>query len=261
MADALFEAEAASAQIPPLVSTFADVSVSDAYRIQQLVVDRKVELGARIVGHKVGLSSRAMQAMLGVDEPDFGHLLDSMIFDDQSELQIERFCQPRVEFEVAFVLDQRLSGPGCTVADVFRSTAFVLPSIEIIDSRFEDWKITLADTVADNASSAGFVLGGTPTKLTGLDLRTVGCVARKNGAIVATGAAGAVLGHPAKAVAWLANTLAQFGVELEAGEVVLPGSCTAAVGVEAGDAIGVDFAGLGHVGVSFVKSRGDQREG
>jgi 2-keto-4-pentenoate hydratase len=252
MATALLEAERTATQIPPLTDAHPEVTVADAYAIQQIVVDHKVAGGQRIVGHKVGLSALAMQQMLGVDEPDFGHLLDGMVVDDQDEVEITRFCQPRVEFEVAFVLDRPLTGPSSTIADVLAATRFVMPSIEIIDSRFTDWKIALCDTVADNASSAGVVLGGTPIDPIGLDLRTIGCVGRKNGEVVATGAAGAVLGNPARAVAWLANTLFGFGVALEAGQVVIPGSCTAAVSVEAGDSIRADFDRLGHVSVNFV---------
>jgi len=252
VATALLEAERTATQIPQLTADHPDVELADAYAIQQLVVARKLDEGQRVVGHKVGLSALAMQQMLGVDEPDFGHLLDAMVHDDQSEVGVSTFCQPRVEFEVAFVLDRALQGPSCSVADVLAATRFVLPSIEIIDSRFSDWKIALCDTVADNASSAGVVLGGTATDPMGLDLRTVGCVARRNGEVVATGAAGAVLGHPARAVAWLANTLHGFGVGLEAGHVVIPGSCTAAIPVAAGDSIRADFGGLGHVSVTFA---------
>jgi 2-keto-4-pentenoate hydratase len=153
--------------------------------------------------------------------------------------------------EVAFVLEDTIEGPGTTVAEVMRKTAFVLPAIEVIDSRVRDWRITLADTIADNASSARVVLGGNPTSLTDVDVRLLGGILRRRGEIVETGASGAVLGNPATAVAWLANKLAEFGGRLEAGHVVMPGACTRAVDVEAGDAIRAEFDVLGSVQVAF----------
>lgn len=250
-ARALAAAERDRAPIEPLTATYADIDVVDAYEIQLIQIREKLEAGALIRGHKVGLSSRAMQKMMKVDEPDYGHLLDSMFVFEGGRIEAGALCYPRVEIEVAFVLGAPLSGPACTVADVLRATAYVAPAIEIIDSRIRDWQIKLPDTIADNASSARVVLGATATPLAGLDLRTLGGVLRKNGAIVETGAAGAVLGNPATAVAWLANKVHQFGVSLEEGHVVLPGALSRAVDVAGGDTIRAEFDQLGAVSVAF----------
>ena len=250
-ADALHDAEVHRRPIAPLTHRFPQMSLVDAYGIQLLNVAHRVETGAIVRGHKVGLSSRAMQQMMAVDEPDYGHLLSDMFVAENTPIDITRLCQPRVEVEIAFVLGEALPAPGCIVADVLRCTAFVLPALEIIDSRIQDWNIDLPDTVADNASSGLVVLGGRRTALDGLDLRTVGAVLRRNGCVVATGASGAVLGNPATAVAWLANTVHRFGVSLAAGHVILPGSCTRAVDVRPGDVVRADFDVLGPVSIRF----------
>jgi 2-keto-4-pentenoate hydratase len=250
-ADALAEAERTRIPIDPLTTQWAEIDVVDAYEIQLANIADRLKAGALVRGHKVGLSARAMQAMMGVDEPDYGHLLDDMFFFEGDAVPAGRYLYPRVEVEVGFVLGAPLSGPACSVADVLAATAFVCPAIEIIDSRIRDWKIRIADTIADNASSAGVVLGGRRTPLAGVDLRTIGAVLRRNGEIVQTGAAGAVLGNPATAVAWLANTVHRFGVSLEAGHVILPGSCTRAVDVRPGDVVRADFDVLGPVSIRF----------
>lgn len=251
-AAALERAEADRTPIAPLTETFPSMDVADAYEIQLINIARRVADGAIVRGHKVGLSSRAMQQMMGVDEPDYGHLLHDMFVFEDSDVVAGNYCYPRVEVEVAFVLGHALEGPACTVAHVLRATEYVVPAIELIDSRIRDWRITLPDTIADNASSAGVVLGGNPRRLTQLDVRMVAAVLRRNGHIVETGVSGAVLGNPATAVAWLANKVHSFGVTLEAGHVILPGSCTRAIDVAPGDSIRADFADLGHVAVSFV---------
>ena len=249
---ALRTAEETRQVIGPLTDTYPGIDVVDAYEIQLVNIRKRVAEGAQIRGHKVGLSAKAMQQMLGVHEPDYGHLLDDMFVDEGSSIPASRFCQPRAEIEVAFVLGARLEGPGVTVADVVRATDYVLPSIEIVDSRLADWKIKIQDTIADNASSAALVLGGRPTKLTDVDPALIGATLRKNGEIVETGCSGAVLGNPVIAVAWLANKVAQFGVALEPGNVIMPGSCTRMIPVAAGDHVRADFDGLGHVAVRFV---------
>ena len=250
VADALHDAERHGRPIPPVTEMWPGLDADDAYAIQRANVERRVNAGAVVRGHKVGLTARAMQEMLGVSQPDYGHLLDDMFVADGGTTA-DRYCAPRVEPEVAFVLDAPLHGAGCTVADVLRATAFVVPALEIIDSRIADWRITLADTIADNASSAGVVLGARTTAVDGLDLATLGVVLRRNGEIVETGAAGAVLGNPVLAVAWLAKTLHGLGVGLEAGHVVLPGSCTRAIEVGPGDVVRADFDVLGGVSVRF----------
>jgi 2-keto-4-pentenoate hydratase len=252
VAAALTEAyETRSPVDPPSATT--EMTVEDAYEIQTLQVERWVAQGACVRGHKVGLTARAMQRLLGVDQPDFGRLLDTMLFATGDRVDSCRFLQPRVEPEIAFVLGRDLEGPGVTPVDVIRSTEFVVASLELIDSRIRDWKITLVDTIADNASSGAVVLASRPVLPGAIDLRLAGCNLYRNGALVATGAGGAVLGDPVRAVAWLANILARAGEVLRAGDVVLPGSCTMAIPVGAGDSIHAEFAGIGAVQVSFGK--------
>ncbi len=251
-AAALAAAELNRAPIAPPTEQWPGLDASDAYEVQLINTRDRLAKGAVLRGHKVGLTSRAMQQMLGVDEPDYGHLLSDMFVPEASALTTAEFCKPRVEVEVAFVLGEALEGPGVTVADVLRATAFVLPAIEIIDSRVRDWKITLPDTIADNASSARVVLGGNAIRPDAVDLRLLGCVLRRNGEIVETGASGAVLGNPATAVVWLANKLAQLGARLGAGHVIMPGACTRAVDVVAGHNIRGEFDELGSVTVRFV---------
>lgn len=250
-ADALFEAAETGVAIDPISETYEKLDVVDAYEIQLRNIRRRHAAGRLIRGHKVGLSAKAMQQMVGVSEPDYGHLLDDMFFYEADTIPTDRLLQPRVEIEVAFVLGASLQGPGVTVADVLRATEYVLPSLEIVDSRVRDWKITIGDTIADNASSGVLVLGGNPTRLTDVDVRTIGAVLRKNGQIIETGCCGAVLGNPVTAVAWLANKVAAFGVTLEPGHVVLPGSCTRMAPVAAGDVVHADFDVLGHVSALF----------
>jgi 2-keto-4-pentenoate hydratase len=251
LADRLFVAQRASAQVEPFSNTVPGFNIEDAYQVQLINVARRVAAGAMVRGHKVGLSAKVMQQMLGVHEPDYGHLLDDMFVDDGDTISMSELCQPKAEIEVAFVLGAALQGPGVTPADVIRATEFVLPSIEIVDSRVQDWRITICDTIADNASSAAVVLGARPTRLTDVDPSLIGAVLRKNGEVVETGCSGAVLGNPVTAVAWLANKVAQFGVRLEPGQVVLPGSCTRMVEVVAGDVIRAEFDVLGSVSVRF----------
>lgn len=234
---------------PP--SAAGAMDADDAYAVQLLQVEQWVGAGATVRGHKVGLTSRAMQKMLGVDEPDYGHLLDSMFVASGERLAPERFLQPRAEPEIAFVLGDDLCGPGVTTAAVLRATDFVLAALEIIDSRIRDWQITLLDTIADNASCGAVVLASTPIRPGALDLRLAGCNLYRNGELVATGAGGAVLGDPVRAVAWVANTLGARGIALHAGDVVMPGSCTAAFPLCPGDTVHADFAGLGPVTVSL----------
>ncbi|HMG40793.1 MAG TPA: 2-keto-4-pentenoate hydratase [Acidimicrobiales bacterium] len=248
-AELLGSARRSRTAIPPLTSTFPDFTVDEAYGAQLVNVRERLESGARIVGHKVGLTSVAMQEMLGVSEPDYGHLLDDMAV--TGSVEAGRFLQPRVEIEIAFVLGEPLKGPGVTEADVLAATRFVAPAIEIIDSRIADWQIKLADTVADNGSAGGFVVGDVHTPPSEVDLPAVSATLSLNGQEVATGTGAAVLGDPATAVCWLANKLAAFGASLDAGHIVLPGSCTRAFDVRAGDQVEARFEGLGSATVVF----------
>ena len=252
LAEMLFNAEKLRKPIPPLSDTDSGISVDEAYRIQLRVVAMKRSSGQVVVGKKISITSRAMQTMLGVDEPDYGHILDGMVVMEGERIPSSDLIQPRIEGELAFVLKEDLKGPGVTLSDVIRCSEGVIPSLEIIDSRIVDWKIKLPDTVADNASSARIVLGGKITPLLGLDLRTVGMVLEKNGEVAATAAGAAVLGNPPQAVAWLANKLAAYGISLRKGEVILSGSLTAAVPVAAGDFIRADFGPLGDAKIKFA---------
>jgi 2-keto-4-pentenoate hydratase len=252
VAELLRVAEETRVAVPPVIQSHPDIDMVDAYEIQLRNIRRRIEAGARIVGHKVGLSSLAMQQMMGVDESDYGHLLDDMVLSESMPVDASRYLIPRVEVEVGFVLGDDLPGEGCTVDDVIRATEYVVPAIELIDSRIADWKIGIYDTIADNASSAGLVLGRERRKPDELDLTAIDATLTRNGEQVATGRSDAVLGNPALAVAWLAGKVASFGVRLEAGHVVLPGSCTRAYDVKGGDSVVAAFEGLGTVSVSFV---------
>jgi len=242
--------------VEPLTATYPGLTVDDAYEIQLLQVRRWLADGAQVKGHKVGLTSAAMQRQLGVNQPDYGHLRDGMFWLEHEHIPLPQFIQPRVEPEIAFVLARPLRGPGVTVAEAVAAVDFVLPALEIIDSRIKDWKIGLVDTIADNASSGGVVLGSTPVPLSGLDLRLAGCTLHKNGELAGTGAGGAVLGSPVSALVWLANTVGTRGVVLEPGQVILPGSVTAAIPVSAGDTVTARFAGLGGLTARFSKGAG-----
>ena len=249
----LYQAQENRIPIAPLTGRYDGLDANGAYEIQLHNIARRLGTGRVVKGHKVGLSARAMQELLGVNEPDYGHLLDDMFCFESEPIDTSRFLQPRVEIEVAFVLGTSLVGPGVTVADVLRATEFVLPSIEIVDSRVAEWRIQLADTIADNASSGAVVLGGSPSLVADLeDLRLIGATLRANGQLREAGASGAVLGNPAVAVAWLANKVSAFGVSLDPGHVIMPGSCTRMIPVTAGDVVRADFDGLGHVTAVFA---------
>jgi 2-oxopent-4-enoate/cis-2-oxohex-4-enoate hydratase len=251
VADALFAAELARQAIDKPTDTHA-LTIDDAYAIQQINVQRRVAKGARLVGRKIGITSKAVMEWLKVTEPDFGALLDDMIVDDGGTCLRSSLLQARVEGEIAFVLEKDLDLPRCTAVDVLGATAWIAASIEIIDSRVKDWKLTLPDTVADNASSARFVLSSTKTKLRDLCLPLVGCALRKNGRVASSGAGAACLGNPVNAVVWLARTLAKQGTPLQAGDVVLSGALCPVVPVEAGDVVDVDVRGVGRCSVRFT---------
>ncbi|MDT5148039.1 MAG: 2-keto-4-pentenoate hydratase [Mycobacterium sp.] len=247
----LAQAERSREPIAPLTAAQPDIDVVDAYEIQLINIRQRVAEGARIVGHKVGLSSKAMQQMMGVDEPDYGHLLDEMEVFEDSPVKASRYLYPRVEVEVGFILGADLPGAGCTEDDVLAATEALAPSIELIDTRITDWEIALCDTIADNASSAGFVLGKARVAPRDIDIKTIDAVLTRNGEVVAEGRSDAVLGNPVTAVAWLARKVESFGVRLRKGDVVLPGSCTRAIDARAGDEFVADFSGLGSVRLTF----------
>jgi 2-keto-4-pentenoate hydratase len=245
--------------IAPLTDTYPDMTLDEAYAVQLQQVRHWASEGRLIRGHKVGLTSAVMQRQLGVDQPDYGHLTDDMFHLESLPIPVDHFISPKVEPEIAFVLRKPLTGPGVTVADAISAIDYALPALEIIDSRIRDWKITLADTIADNASSGGVVLGSTPGTLSqlthsGWSLRTIGCVVHQGGQVVGTGAGGAALGSPLNALVWLANTVGLLGITLEAGSVIMPGSVTAAIPVRGGDSVTATFAGLGSVTANFAES-------
>lgn len=252
LAQRLLNAERRRQPIGQLSVEWPDMDAADAYRIQQAVVAARVAAGETIIGWKVGLTGKPMQRQLGVDTPDYGPLLSGYLVADGGAILRADLIAPRAEAEVAFVLKAPLMGPGVTAADVLHATAGVRPAIEVINSRIRDWKLTLPDTVADLASSARVVFGGPVTATAGIDLRLTGAVLERNGEVVETGAGAAVLGDPAAAVAWAANTLGALGVRMEPGQVVIPGALHASVPAAAGDVFTARFDRLGSVSVRFV---------
>ncbi|GGE60825.1 2-keto-4-pentenoate hydratase [Priestia taiwanensis] len=251
LAEELLEAEKHCKTIEPLTMTHSNLTIEDAYFIQLEVAKQKLEEGRRVIGKKVGLTSKAMQIMLGVDEPDYGHLFDDMLIENNESVSMGNLISPKVEAEIGFMLKEDLVGPNVTYIDVLMATDYVVPTIEVIDSRIRDWKIRLIDTVADNGSSAKVVVGDKSRAIDELDLRNTSMTLYKNSHIVETGAGAAALGHPAHAVAWLANKLHTFNRSLKAGELILPGALSAAVPVKKGDQIVATFGGLGSVSVEF----------
>ena len=247
----LAEAERTRVPMSPLIVAYPDIDVVDAYEIQLINIRQRIAEGAVVVGHKVGLSSEAMQKMMGVDEPDYGHLLADMEVFEDVPVVAAKYLFPRVEVEVGFLLAEDLPGAGCTEDDVLAATAAFAQSIELIDTRIRDWKIALCDTIADNASSAGYVLVPARVSPKDVDITAIDAVLTRNGDVVAEGRSDAVLGNPVTAVAWLARKVDSFGVRLRAGDIVLPGSCTRAIDARPGDEFVADFAGLGSVRLSF----------
>jgi 2-oxo-3-hexenedioate decarboxylase/2-keto-4-pentenoate hydratase len=250
-AELLYDAQSHRAPVAPLTEVYPNLDVAQAYTVQRLNLSRHLEAGAVLRGHKIGLTSAPMQELLGVDEPDFGYVLDTMVLPDGADVPITTFCAPRVEPEVAFLLRRPLRGPGVTVQDVLAATEAVAPALEIVDSRIADWRITLADTVADNASSGAVVLGDWVPIEQAPPLPETTAALVLNDETVATGQGTAVLDDPANAVAWLANAIARYGDTIEAGQFVMSGSYTTALFVAAGDRASATVSGLGAVRMSF----------
>jgi 2-oxopent-4-enoate/cis-2-oxohex-4-enoate hydratase len=252
--DELYRALRDARPVAPLTEREPGITIADAYQIQLRMIEKRLALGGeRVIGKKIGVTSEAVMNMLDVRQPDFGHLTSSMVFPDGAAIDISQLIAPKAEGEIAFVLKHALAGPGVTHADVLRATEAVLPCFEIVDSRIHDWKIRIQDTVADNASSGVFVLGDQAVDPRELDLPLVGMTLEKNGEVAATGAGAAALGHPANAVAWLANTMGRLGMTLEAGEVILSGSLAAMVPVVAGDMLRMSLGGIGSASVRFIQ--------
>ena len=252
LGDELYTALQDCRVVEPLTNRHPDITVEDAYRIQQRLNARRVEAGETIIGKKIGVTSRAVMNMLGVQQPDFGMLTDRMVFNEGEAVDAKTLIQPKAEGEIAFVLKRDLLGPGVTAADVLLATEGVMACFEIVDSRIRDWKIKIQDTVSDNASCGVFVLGDRVVDPREVDLTTCGMVLEKNGEVVVTGAGAATMGSPLNAMAWLANTLGRLGMPLKAGEVVLSGALGAMVPVKAGDNLRVSIGGIGGCSVRFV---------
>ena len=257
LAGQLDEAERMGHQIAQLSRAYPAITIDDAYAVQSAWVAQKIAAGRAQRGHKIGLTSRAMQQSSQIDEPDYGVLLDDMFFAEGTTIPSGRFIVPRVEVELAFILGRRLSGPRCTIFEVLDATDYIIPALEIIDARIQQVDPTTGatrkvfDTIADNAANAGVVLGGRPIRPLDHDLRWVAALLYRNGVIEESGVAAAVLNHPANGVAWLANKLHPHGVALEAGEIILGGSFTRPVAARAGDSFHVDYGPLGAIACHF----------
>jgi 2-oxo-hept-3-ene-1,7-dioate hydratase len=258
LADKLHQAERSCTQIPQLSLAYPDITLADAYAIQQKWVSIKLDEGRELRGHKIGLTSKAMQRLSNIQEPDFGALLDDMFFEDGAAIKVSRFIVPRVEVELAFILRSPLMGSHCTMFDVLDATSYVVPVLEIVDARIQqvdpETKITrkVFDTVSDNAACAGVVVGGRPFRPMDLDIRRISAVMYRNGIVEDSGVAAAVLNHPANGPAWLTRKLFPYGLGLEAGQIVLGGSFTSAIAARAGDTFSVDYGEVGNISVSFI---------
>ncbi|WP_140920947.1 2-oxo-hept-4-ene-1,7-dioate hydratase [Limnobaculum xujianqingii] len=258
MAQQLNQAEKDRQQIQQISLQNPDITLEDAYAIQRTWVQLKIEEGREMKGHKIGLTSKAMQYSSQISEPDYGTLLDDMFFDDGSDIPTDRFIVPRIEVELAFILAKPLTGPNCTIFDVYNATDYIIPALEIIDARCHNIDPEtqrprkVFDTISDNAANAGVVMGGRPIKPDALDLRWISALLYRNGVIEESGVAAAVLNHPANGVAWLANKLHPYGVQLEAGQVILGGSFTRPVPARPGDTFHVDYGSMGAISCRFV---------
>ena len=262
IAETLDEAERTRTPTRQISGAFPDMTIEDAYAVQRAWVSRKLARGRSVIGHKIGLTSRAMQRASGITEPDFGVLLDDMLHWSGARLDASAYLVPRLEVELAFRLCEPLRGPGVTMLDVLNATDWVMPALELIDARIEiedrdtGARRTVFDTIADNAANAAIILGGQPVRPDDVDLARVGATLHRNEVIEDSGVAAAVLGHPATGVAWLANRLAQVGEGLEAGEIVLGGSFTAPVAARAGDSFYANYGELGVIAVAFDRDAG-----
>ncbi len=250
-AQALLNADRTRKPIRQLSLTYPDMTLEDAYAVQGLWAQALIDGGARRVGTKIGLTSRAMQMASNITEPDYGFLMDTMIYNDGAQIEAGRFLAPRLEVELAFVMGEDLEGPDARVHDVMRATEFVTPALEIIDYR-TDVPRKIVDTIADNAAAGAMVVGGRTVRPFDIDIRWVGATLAKNGVIEESGVSAAVMGHPAAGIAWLVNKLHPLGGKLRKGEIVLAGSFTRPVTIAPGDTIAVDYGPLGSINVGIV---------
>lgn len=250
-AEAILVAERSRVPMVQPSKQWPGMELEDAYRIQDLWAEARIAAGAKVVGHKIGLTSRAMQIASRMTEPDYGRILDDALFNDGAQISVASFIKPRLEVELAFVMGEDLMGQGTHVHDVLRATEFVVPALEIIDYRTEVPR-AITDTIADNAAFGAIVLGGRPIRPMDVDLRWIGATLSQNGIIEDTGLAAAIMGHPAAGIAWLVNKLAAVGAGLKKGHIVLGGSFTRPVDIKPGDVIQADYGPLGAIGVSFI---------
>lgn len=250
-AEAILTAERTKVSTPQISRLYPEMTIADAYRVQYLWAQARLDAGAKVVGHKIGLTSRAMQLASKMTEPDYGRILDDALYNDGAKIAAATFIKPRLEVELAFVLAEDLSGPGKRIYDVLRATEVVLPALEIIDYRTEVPR-SIVDTIADNAAFGAIVIGGRPIRPYDVDLRWVGATLSKNGVIEESGVSAAVMGHPAAGIAWLVNKLHEVGDGLKKGEIVLGGSFTRPVDIAAGDVVSADYGPLGAIAVQIV---------
>ena len=258
IAQRLNQAEKSGEQIRQISLDHPEMTIDDAYAVQKEWVGLKIAEGRVLKGHKIGLTSKAMQASSQIDEPDYGALLEDMFFDDGCDIPTDRFIVPRIEVELAFVLAKPLRGPNCTIFDVYNATDYVIPALELIDARCHNndpetnRPRKVFDTISDNAANAAVILGGRPIKPRDLDMRWISALLYRNGVIEESGVAAAVLNHPANGVAWLANKLAPHNVQLEPGQIILGGSFTRPVPARKGDVFHVDYGNMGSISCRFV---------
>lgn len=250
-AEAILKAERERVPCPQLSKTFPNMEIADAYRVQDLWAEARIAGGARLAGHKIGLTSRAMQMASKITEPDYGRILDDALYNDGARIRAESFIKPRLEVELAFIMGEDLCGPACRVHDVMRATEFVVPALEIIDYRTEVPR-AIVDTIADNAAFGAIVIGGRMIRPFDVDVRWIGATLSQNGIIEESGVSAAIMGHPAAGIAWLVNKLHDVGAGLKKGQIVLGGSFTRPVDIRKGDVIHADYGPLGAIGVSFI---------
>lgn len=251
IADELIEAGRSRVPVPRLTQRYPEMTVEDSYRVQDLWRRRGEAAGRVLSGHKIGLTSKAMQYATGITEPDYGVIFKDMIVDNGHTFDWKQYTHPRVEVELAFLLKEQISGPDATIFDVLRATEYVVPALEILDSRIEMEGRTIVDTISDNAAMGAMVVGGTPVKPDAVDLRWVSAILYKNHVVEETGVAAGVLNHPAAGVSWLANKIAPFGDVLKPGELILAGSFTRPLWVDSGDTVFADYGKLGTITCHF----------
>ncbi|MBA4789579.1 MAG: 2-oxo-hepta-3-ene-1,7-dioic acid hydratase [Rhizobiales bacterium] len=250
-AEEILRAERERKPVLQLSKTFPQMEIEDAYRVQDLWAEARIAAGARMVGHKIGLTSRAMQMASKMTEPDYGRILDDALFNDGAQIPAAHFIKPRLEVELAFIMGEDLSGPGARIYDVMRATEYVVPALEIIDYRTEVPR-AIVDTIADNAAFGAIVVGGRVIRPMDVDVRWVGATLSKNGIIEESGVSAAIMGHPAAGIAWLVNKLHAVGAKLEKGQIVLAGSFARPIDIARGDIVTADYGPLGSLSVSFT---------